>query len=62
MRSELRPSRQAPHPSQPPRPGTPRLDELATRFPAAAELTALLRDTADTAADVAGTPDASTAQ
>ncbi|MFD5793957.1 beta-ketoacyl synthase N-terminal-like domain-containing protein [Streptomyces diastatochromogenes] len=52
LRSELRPSRQAPHPSQPPRPGTPRLDELATRFPAAAELTALLRDTADTAAEL----------
>ncbi|MFJ9867013.1 beta-ketoacyl synthase N-terminal-like domain-containing protein [Streptomyces sp. NPDC101165] len=52
LRSELRPGRQAAHPAQPPRPGTSSLDDLATRFPAAAELTALLRDTADTAAEL----------
>ncbi|MFE2101651.1 beta-ketoacyl synthase N-terminal-like domain-containing protein, partial [Streptomyces sp. NPDC059468] len=52
LRSELRPSRQTAHSSQPPRPGTSSLDDLATRFPAAAELTALLRDTADTAAEL----------
>ncbi|MFG2124881.1 beta-ketoacyl synthase N-terminal-like domain-containing protein [Streptomyces sp. NPDC048710] len=52
LRSELRPGRQAARPSQPPCPGTSSLDDLATRFPAAAELTALLRDTADTAAEL----------
>ncbi|MFF7976456.1 beta-ketoacyl synthase N-terminal-like domain-containing protein [Streptomyces sp. NPDC007905] len=52
LRSELRPNRPTARPSQPPRPGTSPLDDLATRFPAAAELTALLRDTADTAAEL----------
>ncbi|MFE9474678.1 beta-ketoacyl synthase N-terminal-like domain-containing protein [Streptomyces griseofuscus] len=33
-------------------PGSPALDGLAARFPVAAELSALLRDTADTAAEV----------
>ncbi|WP_225098829.1 type I polyketide synthase, partial [Streptomyces sp. CoH27] len=46
LRAELRP---AAHPA-PPRSGA--LDSLATRFPAAAELSALLRDTADTAAEL----------
>ncbi|MFJ9818986.1 beta-ketoacyl synthase N-terminal-like domain-containing protein [Streptomyces sp. NPDC101151] len=52
LRSELRPSRAAARPSELPQGGTSTLDELATRFPAAAELTALLRDTADTAAEL----------
>ncbi|GHI09334.1 beta-ketoacyl synthase [Streptomyces cellostaticus] len=52
LRSELRPARQTAHPSQPPRPGTSPLDEFAPHWPAAAELTALLRDTADTAAEL----------
>ncbi|MFI2205227.1 beta-ketoacyl synthase N-terminal-like domain-containing protein [Streptomyces sp. NPDC020192] len=46
LRAGLRP---AAHPA-PPR--LAELDALATRFPAAAELTALLRDTADTAAEL----------
>ncbi|MEU4039211.1 beta-ketoacyl synthase N-terminal-like domain-containing protein [Streptomyces collinus] len=52
LRAELRPDRTASRPSSPARPGTSPLDDLATRFPAAAELTALLRDTADTAAEL----------
>ncbi|MFF4839197.1 type I polyketide synthase [Streptomyces collinus] len=56
LRAELRADHPASSPSRPARPGTSPLDDLdvlddlATRFPAAAELTALLRDTADTAA------------
>ncbi|MFC9283366.1 beta-ketoacyl synthase N-terminal-like domain-containing protein [Streptomyces collinus] len=52
LRAHLRPDRTASHLSSPARPGTYPLDDLATRFPAAAELTALLRDTADTAAEL----------
>ncbi|MFD9097583.1 beta-ketoacyl synthase N-terminal-like domain-containing protein [Streptomyces collinus] len=52
LRAELRPDHPASRPSPPARPGTSPLDDLATRFPAAAELTALLRDTADTAAEL----------
>ncbi|MEU6279169.1 beta-ketoacyl synthase N-terminal-like domain-containing protein [Streptomyces sp. NPDC047028] len=48
LRAELRTSR--PAAGRTPGPGTSPLDDLATRIPAAAELTALLRDTADTAA------------
>ncbi|MEU8968245.1 beta-ketoacyl synthase N-terminal-like domain-containing protein [Streptomyces monashensis] len=48
LRAALRP---AAHPA-PARPGFGELDTLATRIPAAAELTALLRDTADTAAEL----------
>ncbi|MEV5800005.1 beta-ketoacyl synthase N-terminal-like domain-containing protein [Streptomyces collinus] len=59
LRAELHADHPASSPSRPARPGTSPLDDLdvlddlddlATRFPAAAELTALLRDTADTAA------------
>ncbi|MGW5282327.1 beta-ketoacyl synthase N-terminal-like domain-containing protein [Streptomyces collinus] len=52
LQAELRPDRTASRPSAPARQGTSPLDDLATRFPAAAELTALLRDTADTAAEL----------
>lgn len=52
LQAELRPDRTASRPSPPARQGTSPLDELATRFPAAAELTALLRDTEDTAAEL----------
>ncbi|MEU8692013.1 beta-ketoacyl synthase N-terminal-like domain-containing protein [Streptomyces sp. NPDC048665] len=48
VRAVLRP---AAHPG-PARSGLDELDGLATRIPAAAELTALLRDTADTAAEL----------
>ncbi|MBP2054987.1 acyl transferase domain-containing protein/phosphopantetheinyl transferase [Streptomyces griseochromogenes] len=61
LRSELRPSRPAAHPSPPSRPGASPLDDLVTRFPAAAELTALLRDTADTAAELIAASDRRTA-
>jgi phosphopantetheinyl transferase len=53
LRAELRQGR--PEPAQAPgssRPGTSPLDDLAARFPAAAELSALLRDTVDTAAEL----------
>ncbi|MFF7241016.1 beta-ketoacyl synthase N-terminal-like domain-containing protein [Streptomyces collinus] len=52
LQAELRPDRTASRPSPPARQGTSPLDDLATRFPAAAELTALLRDTEDTAAEL----------
>ncbi|GGV26138.1 hypothetical protein GCM10010260_78200 [Streptomyces filipinensis] len=42
----------APPPSPPSEPGLGELDGLVARFPAAAELAALLRDTADTAAQL----------
>ncbi|MFF7754293.1 beta-ketoacyl synthase N-terminal-like domain-containing protein [Streptomyces sp. NPDC007971] len=52
LRSQVRAARPAPHPSRLPLPAASSLDGLAARFPAAAELTALLRDTADTAAEL----------
>ncbi|OIJ85914.1 beta-ketoacyl synthase [Streptomyces sp. MUSC 14] len=48
LRTALRPAARP----APARPGFGELDTLATRIPAAAELTALLRDTADTAAEL----------
>ncbi|MFR9792417.1 beta-ketoacyl synthase N-terminal-like domain-containing protein [Streptomyces sp. MB22_4] len=50
LRGELR--RGGPSVTRPAAPGAPVLDGLAARFPVAAELSALLRDTADTAAEV----------
>ncbi|KOV57310.1 type I polyketide synthase [Streptomyces sp. MMG1121] len=58
LRAELRADRPAAHPVPARRAGPPALgalDDLATRFPAAAELSALLRDTADTAAELIAT-------
>ncbi|MER6068328.1 beta-ketoacyl synthase N-terminal-like domain-containing protein [Streptomyces sp. NPDC001817] len=60
LRADLRPGPStAPHPAPPPAPtarpaapGLGELDDLAPHFPAAAELTALLRDTAQTAAQL----------
>ncbi|MFI9804132.1 beta-ketoacyl synthase N-terminal-like domain-containing protein [Streptomyces sp. NPDC052301] len=49
LRAELRPRQRTGAPASPAFGSAP-LDDLTTRFPAAAELTALLRDTADTAA------------
>lgn len=53
LRAQLRPDPPGARPARSVRCGDlDDLDDLATRFPAAAELTALLRDTADTAAEL----------
>ncbi|MGW4563782.1 beta-ketoacyl synthase N-terminal-like domain-containing protein [Streptomyces sp. NPDC004561] len=57
LRAELRRGPSAASPAHPARSGRPTLDDLATRSPAAAELTALLRDTADTAAELIAASD-----
>ncbi|MGA5037280.1 beta-ketoacyl synthase N-terminal-like domain-containing protein [Streptomyces capoamus] len=52
LRAELRPTPVTREPAHPACPGAPALDALAAHHPAAAELTALLHDTATTAAEL----------
>ncbi|QTD97142.1 type I polyketide synthase [Streptomyces cyanogenus] len=52
LRAQLRPTPRTDESARPAPSGTPALDALAVHHPAAAELTALLRDTATTAAEL----------